>query len=76
MNGPELAILVLIVVPMLAVWLFVLIDVVRRDDLSATSKIVWILAALILPLVTILLYLLTRPRRRSPASSTGAPVET
>ena len=76
MNGPELAILVLIVVPMLAIWLFVLIDAVRRDDLSATSKIVWILAALILPLVTILLYLITRPRGRSPAPATGASVET
>lgn len=76
MNGPELAILVLIVVPMLAIWLFVLVDAVRRDDLSATSKIVWILAALVLPLVTIFLYLLTRPRRRSPAAATGAPVET
>ncbi len=76
MNGPELAILVLIVVPMLAIWLFVLIDAVRRDDLSATSKIVWILAALILPLVTVLLYLITRPRRRSPAPAAGASVET
>ena len=63
MNAFELAIVVLIVVPMLAVWLFVLVDAVRRDDLSATSKIVWILAALILPLITIVLYLSTRPRR-------------
>jgi Phospholipase_D-nuclease N-terminal len=76
MNAPELAILVLIVLPMLAIWLYVLVDAVRRDDLSATSKIVWILAALILPLVTVLLYLLTRPRRRSPAPAAGPPVET
>jgi len=71
MTVPEVAILILIVLPMIAIWLYVLVDAVRREDLSATRKIIWILAALVVPLVTIMLYLLTRPRR--PVASPGVP---
>ena len=63
MTVPEVAILILIVLPMIAIWLYVMVDAVRRNDLSATRKIIWILAALIVPLIAIMLYLLTRPRR-------------
>ena len=63
MTVSQVAILILIVLPMIAVWLYVMVDAVRRDDLSPARKIVWILAALVLPLITILLYLLLRPRR-------------
>ena len=72
MSVPEIAILTLIVVPMIAIWLYVLIDATRRTDLSATRKIIWILAALVLPLITIMLYLITRPRR-SVSADPGLP---
>ena len=74
MTVPETAILILIVLPMIAIWLYVLVDAVRRPDLSPTRKIVWILAALIVPLITIMLYLLTRPRRPvAPAAQATPP---
>jgi hypothetical protein len=76
MSVPEVAILVLIVLPMLTIWLYVLVDAVRREDLSATRKIVWILAALIVPLVAIMLYLLTRPRSPAAASPAVPPAGT
>jgi hypothetical protein len=69
---PEIGIIVLIVLPMVAIWLFVLVDAVRREDLTAGRKIFWVLAALIVPLVAILVYLLARPRRPS-AAGTGSP---
>jgi hypothetical protein len=75
MTTPEIAITILIVLPMLAIWLYVLVDAIRRDDLSATRKIIWILAALVLPLITIMLYLLTRPRRQAAASPQVPPAE-
>ena len=71
MSVSEIAILILIVLPMIAIWLYVMVDAIRRDDLSATRKIVWILAALIVPLITIMLYLLTRPRRVPPGAVEG-----
>ena len=67
MTVPEIAITVLIVLPMVAIWLFVLVDAIRREDLTAGRKIFWVLAALIVPLVAIVVYLVTRPRRSSPA---------
>lgn len=75
MTTPEIAITILIVLPMIAIWLYVLVDAIRRADLSATRKIVWILAALVLPLITIMLYLLTRPRRPVTAGPQVPPAE-
>ena len=75
MTTPEVAITILIVLPMIAIWLYVLVDAIRRDDLSATRKIIWILAALVLPLITIMLYLLTRPRRPATTSPQVPPAE-
>jgi len=70
---PEIAITILIVLPMVAIWLFVLVDAIRRDDLTAGRKIFWVLAALLVPLVAILVYLLARPRRSSPAGAQVPP---
>ncbi len=72
MTVPEIGIIVLIVLPMLAIWLFVLVDAIRREDLTAGRKIFWVLAALIVPLVAILVYLVARPRR-PPAAGAGSP---
>lgn len=69
---PEIAIIVLIVVPMVAIWLFVLVDAIRREDMTAGRKTFWVLAALLVPLVAILVYLLARPRRSS-AAGAGVP---
>jgi uncharacterized membrane protein len=66
---PEIAITVLIVLPMIVIWLYVLVDAIRREDLTAARKIFWVLAALIVPLVAILVYLVARPRPSSPTSA-------
>ena len=73
MTVPEIAITVLIVLPMIAIWLFVLVDAIRREDLTVGRKIFWVLAALIVPLLAIMVYLLARPRRSSPAGAEVPP---
>jgi Phospholipase_D-nuclease N-terminal len=73
MTTPEVALVALIAVTMLFIWFFVLVDAIRRDDLSASRKIVWILAALVIPVVTIVLYLLSRPRPRPAAGGPQVP---
>jgi hypothetical protein len=53
------------VVVWIAVWILVAIRVLRRDDLGAGGKILWIVAILVFPIVGLLVYFLwdaARPR--------------
>src|SRR3954467_14408370 len=43
------------------IWLLVLVDILRRPDLSASRKVLWALAALVLPVVGVIVYLVARP---------------
>ena len=48
----------------LAIWIFIAIvsDVIRRDDLSGGKKAVWIVFMVILPFVGCLTYIIVRPK--------------
>jgi hypothetical protein len=79
METTDAIVLLLIALPMLVIWAFVVVDVLRRSDLGAGARIAWILGALLLPLLTIAVYLIVRPRAvqaaggsapQPPASST------
>ena len=53
------------VVAWIAVWILVAIRVLRRDDLGAAGKIMWLIAILVFPIVGLLVYFLwdaARPR--------------
>jgi hypothetical protein len=45
-------------------WLFVTVigDVVRRDDISGLKKAAWVVLMIFLPLLGILIYMIVRPR--------------
>jgi hypothetical protein len=72
MSTGDALLLLLIALPLLFVWAYVIIDILRRHDLGTGTRIVWILAALLIPLLTIAVYLLVRPRAR-PTSAAGPP---
>ena len=62
MNSYDLAFLLVVWIPLVVVWIVVLVDVVRRPDLSTAAKVVWItLCTLVWP--ALLAYLLLRPTR-------------
>ena len=42
----------------IAVWILVAVRVVRRDDLGAAGKIMWLVVILVLPIVGLLVYFL------------------
>ncbi len=42
----------------IAVWILVAVRVVRRDDLGAAGKIMWLIVILVLPIVGLLVYFL------------------
>ena len=41
----------LIAIPLLIIWLLTLVDIIRRADLGAGSKVLWALLALVLPVL-------------------------
>jgi hypothetical protein len=45
----------------LLIWLLVLVDILRRRDLRTSSKVLWALAVLLVPVVGVLVYVIARP---------------
>lgn len=54
----------LVVIPIMALTVYAVLDLVRRNDLAAAPKAAWISAIVVLPLVGGVLYLVFRPTRR------------
>jgi type VI protein secretion system component VasK len=44
------------------IWITVLADIFRRDDLSGGSKAVWLIVTIFLPLLGCLIYMIMRPK--------------
>ena len=51
----------LIAIPLLLIWILVLVDVVRRHDLSKGAKSAWIIITLLVPLIGPIVYIVMRP---------------
>ncbi len=45
----------------LLIWVLVLVDILRRPDLRISSKVLWALAALFVPVIGVLVYVIARP---------------
>lgn len=50
-----------IIIPLLALWVGAVIDIVKRVDLSKGAAAAWIVAILVFPLVGFIAYLAARP---------------
>jgi cytochrome bd-type quinol oxidase subunit 2 len=64
MSGWSVALLILLVVPVVLLWIYAMIDLLRRTDQATWRKVTWIAAIVLLPIVGPLLYLIFRPSRR------------
>jgi predicted membrane channel-forming protein YqfA (hemolysin III family) len=53
--------LILIYVPLVMLWVFTLVDLARRTDLSGLAKGLWAVAIVLLPLIGMLVYFIVRP---------------
>ena len=51
----------LIAIPLLIIWLLTLVDIIRRADLGAGSKVLWALLAFVLPILGPIIYFVLRP---------------
>jgi hypothetical protein len=52
--------LLLIYVPLIMLWIFAVMDIFGRDDMSGVSKALWVAVVILLPYLGTLIYLLTR----------------
>ncbi len=53
--------LTLIAILWVVVWVFVVVDIIRRPQFSTVKKVAWALIVLIFPIVGVLVYLVVRP---------------
>ncbi len=53
--------LFLIFIPMMMLWIYTLVDIFQRVDLSGWVKALWVIFVLILPLLGMLIYFIARP---------------
>jgi len=53
---------VMVYIPFLFLWGFTLVEIFRRKDMKAWSKLLWALFALFVPLVGVILYFVVVPR--------------
>jgi hypothetical protein len=51
----------IITVLWLIIWALVLVDIVRRKDLTTSHKVLWALFVLVVPIIGVLVYMVVRP---------------
>jgi len=60
MTFLEFFFLMLIWIPLIMIWVFSLLDIFRRDDISGGWKALWVAVVILIPFLGTLIYLLTR----------------
>ena len=62
MTSYDIALLIVVWIPLLVVWVVVMVDVIRRQDLGAAAKTLWaVVCTLVWP--AMIAYLMLRPTR-------------
>ena len=59
----QLFLILAIFVPLIMLWVFTLVDLFNRRDLSGAAKALWAIAIVLLPLVAMLVYFIMRDSR-------------
>lgn len=70
----ELTLLITAALPLVALLLYALVEVIRRSDLSGGHRAAWLAALLLVPVIGLAAYLVARPPR--PVKSSTGRVDT
>ena len=62
-----------VIIPLSILWLFCVVDIFVRRDLSGWVRVAWVLGVLVLPLFGALMYLIARPRASEMVIDTRRP---
>lgn len=71
----EWLLLVVVTLPLAAVWIGCLIEIVRRRDLLRWPRIAWFAALVVVPLVALAVYVVLRPSRPVESLRRGSSIE-
>ncbi len=71
MNGWVL--LVVVGLPLLALWISAVVEVIARHDLGAGRTMLWLAVLLLVPVLGLAVYVVARPPRRPARSVTATP---
>jgi len=63
-----------IVIPVMMIWVFAMVDLFQRPDLSGLGKVTWLFGIIFFPVGGTLIYYLVRPRVIMPRSENPAEV--
>lgn len=63
--------LVVVAIPLIVLWVGALLEVLRRDDLRARSRVAWLAAIVVVPLLSLAAYVVARPPRALRTSGAG-----
>ncbi len=63
--------IVLFVIPVIALWVYGLFDLIRRRDLSTGKRVLWALLIIFLPILGVILYFYIAPSSSLPAETPG-----
>ncbi len=77
----QVFLMLMIFVPLIMLWVFTLVDLFQRADLSGTAKALWAVAIVLLPLIGMLIYFILRDSEttayaESPVESRPSPAAT
>ncbi|MEZ5176465.1 MAG: SHOCT domain-containing protein [Acidimicrobiia bacterium] len=53
--------ILLIYIPLIMLWVFTLLDLTKRDNLSGAAKALWAITIVLLPLIGMVIYFIARP---------------
>ena len=68
----QIFLMLMIFVPLIMLWIFTLVDLFQRQDLSGIAKALWAIAIVLLPLVGMLTYFILRDSETQTADDWSA----
>jgi len=57
-NFVQALVLALIFIPLIMMWVFALADLFRREDIGGATRVLWLFAIIVLPLLGVIIYFL------------------
>ena len=72
----DLFVLVVAGLPLLALWLYAVVEVIRRRDLGGAGTVAWLVVLVFVPVVGLAIYVVARPPRHVSTGTRDADVST
>ena len=62
LSFTDIFILLFIFIPLILAYIFALVDIFRRVDLSGLAKVIWAFVVVLIPILGLIIYFMARPQ--------------